>query len=65
MKSRELETTQDEFEGLHAALDSVRESTSTVKVNKEALRKILRDYGCMVAELKWQHAPTVTMEDLL
>jgi hypothetical protein len=65
MKARELETTQDEFEGLHESLDSVRESTPTVKVDKEALRKVLRDYGCMIAELKWPQATAVTMEDLL
>lgn len=36
---------QEQFEGLHEAFDKARASSKTVKVDKEALRRILLDHA--------------------
>jgi hypothetical protein len=50
-----MKTTQEQFEGLHEALDKVRSTSSTVKVDKEALRALLydhADYDAIIARRK-------------
>lgn len=43
----EPQLTQEEFEGLHEALDSVRKSSKEVKVDKVALEHLLRDHSIL------------------
>jgi hypothetical protein len=38
-----LECSDEQFDGLHEALDKVRSTSTTVKVDKEALGALLRD----------------------
>ena len=47
-----LVTTTAEFDDLHAALARARAGTETVKVNRQALAHLLRDYSILVAVLK-------------
>lgn len=42
---KELSMTDDEFEGLHNALDHTRANSETVRVDKLALSHLLMDYG--------------------
>jgi hypothetical protein len=40
-----LETTQGQFEQLHEAVDTSRESSKLIKVNRMALAALLRDHS--------------------
>jgi len=40
-----LTTTQDQFESLHEALHKTRQTSETVKVEREALRRLLVDHA--------------------
>ena len=40
-----LELTEEEYSGMYEDLHATRQSSETVKVNREALRKILSDYS--------------------
>ncbi len=40
-----LVTTDSQFDGLHEALNTVRRTSSTVKVDKESLRNLLMDHA--------------------
>lgn len=43
-----LGMTQKQFDGLHAELDKVRSTSATVKVDKDALAALLRDYAALL-----------------
>jgi len=49
MKCPPLACTQEQFEGLHAALDHTRRSTQTIKVSREALSNLLMDHSELLA----------------
>lgn len=44
--------TQEQFEGIHAALDKVRSTSRTVTVDKDALRALLIDHGALWGALE-------------
>lgn len=41
----QLQTTTDQFHGLHASLEKTRRTSETVKVSREALTKLLIDHS--------------------
>ena len=43
--------TQEEFEGLHEALEGTRKSAREVKVSKEALQHLLMDHAALWVRL--------------
>lgn len=47
-----MNLTQEQFEELHRDLDKVRSTSSTVKINKEALRNLLLDHADYAAKTK-------------
>lgn len=49
---RPLETTQAQFEGIHAALNRVRSTSKSVTVDREALAALLRDHSRLIKELE-------------
>lgn len=51
MKRLKLECTQAQFEGLHEALDGLRDSTRKVSVDKTALAALLRDHSRLLKEV--------------
>ena len=49
-KPTALELSQAEFESLHADLERTRQTSTTVKVSREALRKLLSDHSKLHAQ---------------
>ena len=47
-----LKTTDEQFNGLHEALDKVRKTSKTVTVDKQALSNLLMDHSTIAKELK-------------
>jgi hypothetical protein len=45
----ELKCTQAAFEGIHADLDRVRSTSTTVKVDKAALAALLMDHAKLIS----------------
>lgn len=48
-KRLKLSTTITQFDALHAALDKVRATSTTVKVDREHLANLLRDHSSLMA----------------
>jgi hypothetical protein len=46
-----LTCTQRQFDDLHQAIDKVKRTSTTVKVDKQALINLLIDHGKLVAKL--------------
>lgn len=51
-KPQKLTLTQAQFEALHLALDGTRSTSTTVRVDREALKNILHDHSKMSHCLK-------------
>lgn len=47
-----LRLSQEQFEGLHAALDKARSTTKTIAVDRQALTHILIDHSRMIERLE-------------
>lgn len=50
--SLKLQCSNDDFDALHEALDRVRSSSQTVKVDKGALRRLLNDHAALIREVR-------------
>lgn len=50
---------QEQFENLHKDLDKVRSNSKTVKVNKEALTKLLIDHSTFIESLEKDFKVTI------
>lgn len=58
-----LATTDTELHGIDTALDNVRASSSTVKVDKEALRHLLADHFTLQQEARRRGNPPAAGPD--
>lgn len=53
MKPEDAHCTQEQFEGLHAALEKARANAKKVEVNRKALVNLLIDHSALWAENKF------------